>query len=49
MQRYTVDEAHAFKHLVRLSQNTNIKLRDIARSVANDLTRQAVQNGKGPE
>ena len=49
MQRYTVDEAHAFKHLVRLSQTTNTKLRDIARSVVDDLARQAVRNGKRPE
>jgi hypothetical protein len=49
MQRYSVDEAHAFKHLVRLSQTANIKLRDIARGVVDDLTRQAVRNGKRPE
>lgn len=49
MQRYSVDEAQAFKHLVRLSQTANIKLRDIARGVVDDLTRQAVQNGKRPE
>jgi GAF domain-containing protein len=49
MQRYTLDEAQAFKHLVRISQTTNIKLRDVARSVVEDLTRQAVQNGKRPE
>ena len=49
MQRYTLDEAQAFKHLVRISQTTNIKLRDVARSVVDDLTRQAAQNGKRPE
>jgi GAF domain-containing protein len=49
MQRYSVDEAQAFKHLVRLSQTANIKLRDIARGVVDDLTRQAVRNGKRPE
>jgi GAF domain-containing protein len=49
MQRYTVDEADAFKQLVRLSQTTNVKLRDIARSVVDDLARQAAQNGKRPE
>jgi len=49
MQRYSVDEAQAFKHLVRLSQTANIKLRDIARGVVDDLTRQAARNGKRPE
>ena len=49
MQRYTIDEAEAFKHLVRLSQTTNVKLRDIARGVVDDLTRHAVQNGKRPQ
>ncbi len=49
MQRYTIDEAQAFKHLVRLSQTTNVKLRDIARGVVDDLTRHAVRNGKRPE
>jgi GAF domain-containing protein len=49
MQRYTLDEAQAFKHLVRISQTTNITLRDVARSVVDDLTRQAGQNGKRPD
>ena len=49
MQRYTLDEAQAFKHLVRISQTTNIKLRDVAQNVVDDLAHQAVQNGKRPE
>ena len=49
MQRYTVDEAQAFRHLVRLSQTTNIKLRDIARSVVDDLAHHAMDNGKRPK
>ncbi len=44
MQRYGIDEHAAFDYLARISQNSNIKLRDVARRVVDDLTG-AVRSG----
>ena len=49
MQRYAIDEAQAFKHLTRLSQTTNTKLRDIAQRLVDDLSRQAKKEVARPE
>jgi GAF domain-containing protein len=40
MQRYGVDESTAFRYLVRISQHSNIKLRDVAQHVVDGLTAQ---------
>ena len=34
MERYTIDEHAAFRYLVRISQNSNIPLREVARTLA---------------
>lgn len=44
MQRYRVDERTAFGYLVRISQHSNIKLRDVARRIVDDLTAEAVRH-----
>lgn len=43
MERYQVDEERAFQFLLRVSQNGNIKLRDLAR----DIVSQANEQGTG--
>jgi GAF domain-containing protein len=35
MERYQIDEEHAFKFLVRVSQTSNVKLRDVADQLVN--------------
>jgi GAF domain-containing protein len=41
MQRHTIDEHTAFRYLVRVSQNSNVRLRTIAQSIVDDLTARA--------
>ena len=41
MHRHTIDEHAAFRYLVRVSQNSNVRLRDIAQTLVDDLTEQA--------
>lgn len=42
MERYQVDEERAFQFLMRVSQNGNIKLRDLARDIVQQANAQAV-------
>jgi AmiR/NasT family two-component response regulator len=41
MERFKVDDSAAFEMLVRSSQDTNIKLVDVARWLTTDITHQA--------
>ena len=41
MQRFELDEARAFEFLVRVSNSGNIKLRDVAQQVVDELNAQA--------
>ena len=41
MERYQIDEEHAFKFLVRVSQTGNIKLRDVADQIVNGRASEA--------
>lgn len=43
MERYTLDHDRAFGYLIRLSQDTNVKLRDVASDIVNDAD---VRNGE---
>jgi GAF domain-containing protein len=49
MQRYTVNEHTAFQYLVRVSQNSNIPLREVARTIVDKASAQASeQPATGP-
>ena len=37
MHRHTIDEHAAFRYLVRVSQNSNVRLREIAQTLVDDL------------
>ena len=45
MQRFELDEARAFEFLVRVSNSGNIKLRDVAQEVVDELNAQAQAKG----
>jgi GAF domain-containing protein len=45
MERYAVDEARAFRYLTRTSNDTNIKLRDLAQQIV-DETNANARNGQ---
>lgn len=50
MERYTLDHDRAFGYLIRLSQDTNVKLRDVAADIVNDAdVRSAVGQDDPPE
>jgi GAF domain-containing protein len=38
MERYSIDEHAAFRYLTRVSQNSNVRLRDIAQTLVDELT-----------
>lgn len=40
MERYSVDEERAFGYLVRVSQNGNVKVRDVAQKIVDDANQQ---------
>jgi hypothetical protein len=40
MERYSLDEEHAFQLLVRVSQQGNVKLRDVAREIVEQANNQ---------
>jgi GAF domain-containing protein len=44
MHRYTVNEHAAFQYLVRVSQNSNIPLREVARTIVSKVSAQAGQH-----
>jgi len=44
MERYGVDEARAFRYLTRTSNDSNVKLRDLARQIVSD-TNDKARNG----
>jgi GAF domain-containing protein len=46
MQRHVVDEHAAFRYLVRVSQNSNTRLRDVAQTLVDELTQQARELGR---
>lgn len=41
MERHAIDEHAAFNYLVRVSQNSNVRLRDVAQNLVDDLTDRA--------
>lgn len=43
MCRYGIDEHAAFNHLARASQNSNVKLRDVARAVVDEISAKAAE------
>lgn len=43
MCRYTVDEHVAFKYLARVSQNSNLKLRDVAQGMVDEISQKATE------
>ncbi len=46
MERYTLTEDGAFRFLVRLSRDSNTKLRDVAHEVVRSLEEQAADDGR---
>jgi AmiR/NasT family two-component response regulator len=44
MERHQLDRAGAFRFLTRLSQNGNLKLRDIAEGLVKDAERASIDN-----
>jgi GAF domain-containing protein len=45
MERYELDQDRAFQFLVRVSRNSNIKLRDVAREIVAERNTRAAQRG----
>jgi GAF domain-containing protein len=41
MERYAIDDDKAFRYLVRVSQNTNARLRDIAQTLVDEVAQRA--------
>jgi GAF domain-containing protein len=48
MQRFEVDESTAFRYLARISQQSNIKLREVAQQIVDDLTARARSTQQKP-
>jgi AmiR/NasT family two-component response regulator len=44
MERHTIDEHAAFRYLTRVSQNSNVRIRDIAQTLVDELTQRASNN-----
>ena len=49
MERYAITHDRAFQFLVRLSQNTNVKLRDISGNIVEEHNERASQDVTEPE
>jgi hypothetical protein len=48
MERYGIDDDRAFAFLVRVSQDSNVKLRDVATDLVSELSAKARQPRTGP-
>jgi len=49
MCRYTVDEQSAFRYLTRVSQHSNVKLRDVAQAIVNEINTTAGESRTLPD